>query len=101
MAVSSQTWEAGVKPQTAQVLRYLREHASISDGEARMLLSCTNLSGRISDLHKDGIETDTSWHEDKNQFGKPVRFKRYRILTDDEKAAKMADAFRPLAEMGS
>lgn len=62
------------------ILDYMREHGSITPMEAIRELGCTRLGARIWDLiHKDGYNIVVETVTEKNRFGKPVSFARYRL----------------------
>lgn len=62
------------------ILDYMREHGSITPMEAIREFGCTRLGARIWDLvHKDGYNITVETVTEKNRFGKPVSFARYRF----------------------
>lgn len=63
--------------QTKRVLDYVKAHGSITQREADKI-SVSRLASRINDIKKTHLVE--SWFEDGvNQYGEPVRYKRYRI----------------------
>ena len=66
--------------QKQMILEYMRTHGSITQIEATRELGCTRLGARIWDLiHKDGYNIVVETVTEKNRFGKPVSFARYRM----------------------
>ena len=66
--------------QKEMILEYMQKHGSITQIEATRELGCTRLGARIWDLiHKDGYSIVAEMVTEKNRFGKPVSFCRYRL----------------------
>ena len=69
-----------MESQNEMILRYLREHHSITQAEATQHCACTRLPSRIYDLRKAGHKIIPNWVEAPNRFGRMVRFKEYMLV---------------------
>lgn len=66
--------------QNELVLDYMKRHGSITQAEAARELGCMRLGARIWDLiHKYGYNIISETVTEKNRYGKPVSFARYRL----------------------
>lgn len=61
------------------VVRYIKEHGSITQNEAGERLGIGRLASRISDLKKRGYDIRTTTEHGKNRYGRPTHWARYRI----------------------
>lgn len=61
------------------ILKYIGDFGSITPMEAFMDLGCTKLATRVSELKTDGYPILDKWEKGKNRYGKPTRWKRYRL----------------------
>lgn len=66
--------------QCEMIMEYMREHGSITQGEASREIGCTRLAARIADLEERGNNILHETITVKNRFGKKVTIKRYSIL---------------------
>lgn len=64
--------------QKQEVLRYLKYHKSISTVEATVKLFIADLQSIIRHLKKEH-NISWKWIYKTNMYGRPVRFKRYRL----------------------
>lgn len=69
--------------QNDMVLDYLKKYKSITQMEATNDLGITRLASRIADLKHAGYTIVSEFEHGKNRFGRPTRYKRYRL---DEEA---------------
>lgn len=65
--------------QKAKILRYLKEHGSITPVDALREFGCMRLASRITDLKNDGYIIVTSFETTKNRYGDKVRYARYYL----------------------
>ena len=65
--------------QRQQIIRYIEEFGSISDYEAVVELGILQFGARLKELREQGYNFSSEWVNKKNRYGKPVRFKRYRL----------------------
>ena len=66
--------------QTSRVLNYLKEHGSITEGDAYRELGCSRLSARIYNLRYLGFDIKTIYETSKNRWGDTVRYARYTLM---------------------
>lgn len=69
--------------QNDMVLKYMREHHSITQAEATEHCACTRLPSRIFDLRQAGHKIIHNWVEAPNRFGRMVRFKEYMLVKSE------------------
>ena len=62
--------------QSERIIRYMQDFGSITPMDA-FRMGITKLATRVSEMRRDGIQIEDDWVKDKNQFGEPVRFKKY------------------------
>ena len=62
--------------QSERIIRYMQDFGSITPMDA-FRMGITTLATRVSEMRRDGIQIEDDWVKDKNQFGEPVRFKKY------------------------
>lgn len=62
--------------QSERIIRYMQDFGSITPMDA-FRMGITKLATRVSEMRRDGIQIEDDWVTDKNQFGEPVRFKKY------------------------
>lgn len=67
-----------------KVLKYLKEHGSITSWEAIQHFHCTRLSGRIFDLKRRGFNIVSTMEEGKNSDGEVCRYARYRLVEEQK-----------------
>lgn len=61
------------------IVKYIRDFGSITPMDAFMDLGCTKLATRVSELKDEGYRILDKWEKGKNRYGKPTRWKRYRL----------------------
>ena len=71
--------------QEQRIVRYINQFGSISTFEAFTELGITRLASRILDLTQEGYAFDRESVTDKNRFGEPVRYTRYRFNEQSQK----------------
>lgn len=65
--------------QSEMILRYMHENGSITQWEAMREFGCMRIGARIWDLKRAGTHIITESQTEKNRYGKPVTFARYRL----------------------
>lgn len=60
--------------QCDKVLKYMKEHGSITQREAVYHLNVFRLSARISDLRESGVKIRTENEPNKDEFGYHARY---------------------------
>ena len=70
--------------QNDMVLDYLKKYKSITQMEATNDLGITRLASRIADLKTAGVAIVSEFEHGKNRFGRPTRYKRYRLEEEAE-----------------
>jgi hypothetical protein len=65
--------------QREQIIKYLNDFGSISDYEAVVDLGILQFGARLKELREQGYRFSSEWVKKNNRYGKPVRFKRYRL----------------------
>lgn len=73
-----------ITSQNEMILKYLREHYSITQAEATQHCACTRLPSRIHDLKRAGNNIIYNWVTAPNRFGRMVRFKEYMLVKGDQ-----------------
>lgn len=68
--------------QTEEVLFYLKRYGKITTLEASTKLFIMDLQGIIRNLRKSMVIND-EWVYKKNKFGRPCRYKRYFLESED------------------
>lgn len=69
------------KSQREQVLKHLQNHKNgITSFTAFERYGITRLSGRIFELRKEGYEIITDSVTEKNRYGHPMTYARYRLV---------------------
>ena len=79
--------EPKLKASARRILDYLLQNGSITGHDALVFCGTTDLRARISDLRKAGYPIHAEWETYRNQFGEPVRYKRYWLVRDEEVGA--------------
>ena len=71
--------------QRQMILQYIEDFGSITSYDAYIDLGITQLASRIKELKEQGYQFNYTWITKKNRYGKPVRFKKYKLmeLTDE------------------
>lgn len=65
--------------QRDRVLDYMKKFGSITSRDAFVDLGVTQLAARICELRDQGYEFDKQYESEKNRFGEPVSFVRYKL----------------------
>jgi hypothetical protein len=65
--------------QREQVLKYIEDFGSITSYQAYIDLGITQLATRVKELKEQGYHFSYEWITKKNRYGKPVRFKKYKL----------------------
>lgn len=73
-----------MESQNDMILKYLREHHSITQAEATLHCACTRLPSRIYDLKQAGNKIIFNWVTAPNKFGQMVRFKEYMLVKGEQ-----------------
>lgn len=78
-----------LKPSARRILDYMLSCGSITGHDALVFCGTMDLRARISDLRKAGFDIRSEWETSDNQFGEPVRYKRYwlRVQREDDDGA--------------
>ena len=66
--------------QRQMVLQYIKDFGSITSYQAYIDLGITQLATRIKELKEQGYIFNYTWVTKKNRYGKPVRFKEYKLM---------------------
>ena len=69
--------------QKEQLIKYFKEHFSITTLECMQKLMILDLQGIIRDLKSDGHKIESFWISKKNMYGDIKKFKRYYLIKDD------------------
>ena len=64
------------------VLAYLKEHYTINSFECYMELQIVDLQHAIYELRKEGYNITDKWITKKNNRGRIIQFKEYRLETE-------------------
>jgi hypothetical protein len=67
------------------IIKYLHDFGSISDYEAVVDLGILQFGARLKELREQGYNFSSEWVNKKNRYGKPVRFKRYKLEETNDK----------------
>lgn len=71
--------------QREQILDYLKRFKTITPMQAYGDLGITKLSTRISEMRRrDGIEFNIEMVKGKNRLGKPTRYAKYSLKTEEQ-----------------
>ena len=62
------------------IIKYLKQHKSITPMDAFNVLGITKLATRIGELKRKGYTFEDFWAEDINRFGEDVRYKVYELI---------------------
>lgn len=65
------------KSQTEDVIKFMKEHGSITSMDAIKNFGATRLSAIIFSLRKRGYDIDTRMEVGKNRYGKTSEYARY------------------------
>lgn len=65
------------RSQCDMILRYLKDHGSITALDAIREFGCMRLAARISDLRERGYVIEASDEYSKNRYGDKIRHSRY------------------------
>lgn len=66
--------------QRQMILQYIKDFGSITDYEATVDLGILQFGTRLKELREQGYNFSSEWVKRKNRYGKPVRFKRYKLM---------------------
>lgn len=66
--------------QRQQILKYIEDFGSITSYQAYIDLGITQLATRLKELKEQGYQFRYEWIKKKNRYGKPVRFKKYKLV---------------------
>lgn len=79
------------RTQTSEILRYMREHGSITQAEATECSGNRKLSSIIDNLRNDGYVIETVSHTGKNRFGNRSSWGEYVLHAEpgDEREQKV------------
>jgi hypothetical protein len=80
--------------QCERILQYVKDHGTISAGEAAWELGILSFHRRLSDLKAKGYLVAGEWTSRKNRDGDDIRFEQYRILAP---APLFGEGFVPLS----
>lgn len=69
--------------QNEMIAKHLEMFGSITTFESFQEYGITRLSARIKDLKIRGYRFEEEWISRKNRFGKPVTFKKYILVRDN------------------
>ena len=72
--------------QKLRILKYIREHGSISSLEAMQELGILRRASRISDLKQDGYRFRTEREAGKNRYGEKTTYTRYYLIEAEQAA---------------
>lgn len=67
--------------QKEEVLQYLKENGSITTAECFSELFVLDLQSSIRRLKQDGHNILSKWIYTKNKYGRPVRYKKYKLAS--------------------
>ena len=65
--------------QKEMVIKYINDFGCITSYEAYVDLGITQLATRIKELKEQGYVFSYEWISKKNRYGKPIRFKKYKL----------------------
>ena len=74
-----------MKNQREMILKYIEDFGSITSYQAYIDLGITQLATRIKELKEQGHSFNYEWITKKNRYGKPVKFKKYKLEVIDDK----------------
>lgn len=61
------------------IIKYIEDFGSITSYQAYIDLGITQLATRVKELKEQGYDFTCEWITKKNRYGKPVRFKKYKL----------------------
>ena len=67
------------------IIKYLHDFGSISDYEAVVDLGILQFGARLKELREQGYIFSSEWVAKKNRYGKPIRFKKYKLEGTNDK----------------
>lgn len=70
--------------QREQILQYIEDFGSITSYQAYIDLGVTQLATRVKELKEQGYTFSCEWISKKNRYGKPVKFKKYKLEETNE-----------------
>jgi hypothetical protein len=70
--------------QREQILQYIEDFGAITSYQAYIDLGITQLATRVKELKEQGYTFSCEWISKKNRYGKPVRFKKYKLEGTNE-----------------
>lgn len=70
--------------QREQILQYIEDFGAITSYQAYIDLGITQLATRVKELKEQGYTFSCEWIRKKNRYGKPVRFKKYKLEGTNE-----------------
>lgn len=65
--------------QREMIIQYINDFGCITSYEAYIDLGITQLATRIKELKEQGYVFSYEWISKKNRYGKPIRFKKYKL----------------------
>ena len=68
-----------IKSAPNNIINALKQGHRLTTIKAMSYLGTTKLLSRISDLRREGWNIVGEWKKDTNRYGRPVRFKIYRL----------------------
>ena len=66
-----------------KIAKYIEDNGSITSLDG-FRIGCTKVTTRISEMRRAGYKFIEAWEEATNTDGEKVRFKRYRLVTENE-----------------
>lgn len=69
--------------QNEMIIKYIKEHGSITTLQAFRDIGCTRLASRINDLKNEGYRFRDEFVTRKNRYGVKVSYKKYYLEEDD------------------
>lgn len=69
----------GKQNHSLMIIKYIREHGSITAMDAIREFGCMRLASRVSDLRQDGYNIESVMENGKNRNGENVRYARYYL----------------------
>lgn len=71
--------------QKQMIIQYINDFGAITSYQAYIDLGITQLATRIKELKKQGYSFNTEWICKKNKYGKPIKFKQYKLEETNDK----------------
>lgn len=70
--------------QREQIIKYLKDFGTITYYEAVKDLGILQFGARLKELKKEGYCFNSRWIYKKNRYGKPIKFKEYKLEVENE-----------------